>query len=143
MPLLTLPTKSPSSIEDFVILSLSQRQPLSAKELFGEVKRHGIDVSYQAVHKKLQDLQKQRVLLSDGKRYSINRQWVLDAKVFLEKMDSELLKSAEKAERKEAVCLSFDSYNDFGTHMLREFAKERNWSQVASVLPARSIFGGF
>jgi hypothetical protein len=112
-------------VEDFIILSLSQRQPLSAKELFGEVKRHGVDVSYQAVHKKLQELQKQRVLSSDGKRYSINRKWVLDAKVFLEKMDSELLKSVEKAERKEAVCLSFDSYNDFGTHMLREFAKER------------------
>jgi Fe2+ or Zn2+ uptake regulation protein len=121
----SIPKTGPVSTEDFIILALSRRSPLSAKELYLHIKRQGFDVSYQAVHKKLRELVAEGVLIDRNKRYQINREWILNTKCFLESMDKELIKSSEKIERREAICLSFDSYNDFATHMLEEFVKER------------------
>ena len=120
-----VPSSKPISAEDFIILSLSKKFPLSAKEIYSSIRREGFEISYQAVHKKLKDLEKQSVLAKQGSKYLINRNWILNTKHLLESMDKSLIKSNEKAEAKEAVCLSFDSYNDFATHMLEELAKER------------------
>lgn len=116
---------NPASTEDFIILALSQRFPLSAKEIYSTLRRGGFEASYQAVHKKLKELEKDSIIVKDGRKYLINRNWILNAKSFLERMDRDLIRSDKKVEAKEAVCLSFDSYNDFSTHMLEEFVKER------------------
>ncbi len=120
-----IPRANPASVEDYIILSLSQKFPLSAKEIYAKIKRQGFEVSYQAVHKKLKELEKESILEREGAKYKINRDWIRNTKSFLETMDKELIKSAEKVKVNEAVCLSFDSYHDFVTHMLEEFVKER------------------
>lgn len=117
---------APVSVEDFVVLALSRNQSLSAKGVFSDIKRHGFGVTYQAVHKKLKELTNEKVLIFEGQKYKINREWILNSRSFLDNLDLEMVKSAEKVEKKEAVCLSFDSYTDFAGHMLREFAKERD-----------------
>ncbi len=118
-------SSSPVSVEDFVFLVLSRRPDLSAKSVFAELGRLGVSVTYQAVHKKLKALEKEHVLVFDSQKYAINRDWIMNSKAFLENLDLDLVRSAKKAEKKEAVCLSFDSYSDFASHMLREFVKER------------------
>ncbi len=80
-------SSSPVSVEDFVFLVLSRRPGLSAKSVFAELGRLGVSVTYQAVHKKLKSLEKEHVLVFDGQKYAINRDWILNSKDFLENLD--------------------------------------------------------
>ncbi len=119
------PNSRPVSVEDFAFLALSRRSFLTAKEIFSEIKRQGFAVSYQAVHKKLKELESASVVNKENSKYSLNRDWLLNTRQFLDSVDQDIIRSSEKAEAKDAVCLSFDSYNDFAIHMLREFVRER------------------
>ncbi|MBI2530142.1 MAG: hypothetical protein HYW05_03285 [Candidatus Diapherotrites archaeon] len=65
------------STKDVIISILSQEWPLSAKKIYNKVIReHGLNVSYQAVHKLLLQLLDDKVLEKQENEYSLNKDWI-------------------------------------------------------------------
>ncbi|MBT4192669.1 MAG: hypothetical protein HOE11_05150 [Candidatus Diapherotrites archaeon] len=66
---------APNSLKGEIIESISQEPQLSAKQIHSRVKINK-DVSYQAVHKALTELEQGNIIQKDGREYSINPEWV-------------------------------------------------------------------
>ncbi|MFH1586660.1 MAG: hypothetical protein ABID38_02290 [Candidatus Diapherotrites archaeon] len=67
----------PKTTRDAVISILSQEWPLSAKQIYNKLQReNGFAVSYQAAHKILKELEKEKIICVDELAYSINPEWV-------------------------------------------------------------------
>jgi predicted transcriptional regulator len=77
----------PKTVKDAIILILSKEWPLRAKEIYPRVKKHKLNVSYQAVHKELQWLLKNGILQKEHKSYSLNKIWIGKLKKFVEKLE--------------------------------------------------------
>jgi hypothetical protein len=69
--------KGDSSIKGLVVRILCDEWPLSVREMHERIKRtHGIGCSYQAVFKQVKELLENNVVLSEGRYYKINREWL-------------------------------------------------------------------
>jgi len=66
---------TPNSLKGEIIEVLSEYSRLNAKQIHSKVKINK-DISYQAVHKALNELEQIKVIQKDGKVYSINQDWV-------------------------------------------------------------------
>ena len=84
------PEEDSRNVKDLVFTLLTQEQPLSIIELTRKIqKSHNLRVSYQAVRKAVNTLEKKSLLEKSGKEYSLSKQWLLNLKGFI---DSLLLK---------------------------------------------------
>src|SRR3989338_1491745 len=73
--------------KDLVFTILTQEQPLSIIELTNKIKKqYVISITYQAVRKAVDTLHAQNVLTKTGKKYAINREWLLKLKSFFDKL---------------------------------------------------------
>ena len=73
------------NVKDLVFTILTQEQPLSIIELTNRVKKeYALGVTYQAVRKAVNTLQNQHVLTKNGKKYSLNKEWILKTKSFFD-----------------------------------------------------------
>jgi len=65
------------STKEAIIEVLSQKWPLTSKEIHNSLKRqHGFEGSYQAMHKTLGVLVGQKIALKEAKTYSLSKEWV-------------------------------------------------------------------
>ena len=72
-----------STTKDQVISILGREWPLSAKELFNKAKKeYASTVSYQAVHKSIEELIEQGVIEKKGKSVQLDQQWIEHLKQF-------------------------------------------------------------
>ena len=66
-----------NKLDSLIVEVLLVTQPLTAKQIYYKLKkRHGLSATYQAVHKKLQSLQKEGMLKKDTREYTINPEWL-------------------------------------------------------------------
>jgi hypothetical protein len=73
--------------KDLVFTILTQEQPLSIIELSNKIKKqYVISITYQAVRKAVDNLHAQNVLTKTGKKYAINKEWLLKLKSFFDKL---------------------------------------------------------
>ncbi len=87
------------SVKDFVIESLIYDQHLTTKKLHSRLQhKYGISVTYQAVHKALNELLEQHVLRKKSKTYSINENWIIDLGKFVEQFKRGYMKNNEDLE---------------------------------------------
>lgn len=80
MPLpITLPlVEKPKTVKDKAFIILSGKFPLSLMELTNEIKKQfTLEVSFQSVRKAVLQLVDEGVLLKEGKKFSLNRGWIL------------------------------------------------------------------
>lgn len=78
---LTLPIleEKPKAIKDIVFTILTTKFPLSLIEILNIVKKqYGVSVSFQSVRKAVLQLVESNVLVKEGKKFSINRAWILE-----------------------------------------------------------------
>lgn len=89
MPLnISIPnTGKPRTVKDSIILILAEERSLEAREIHSSVKKHKLDVSYQAIHKELKKLLKNGILQNEHKSYSLDKNWIRDLKRFVEKLE--------------------------------------------------------
>jgi hypothetical protein len=66
---------TPNSLKGEIIDILSESSLFSAKQIYSRIKLNKT-ISYQAVHKALVELEHIHVIEKDGKKYSINHEWV-------------------------------------------------------------------
>jgi len=66
-----------SSSKDAIISLLAEDYPLSAKQIHSKIKReHAVNISYQAVHKTLKELEQNKIIVLTGRDYSLNIEWI-------------------------------------------------------------------
>ena len=86
---------TPNSLKGEIIDTLSEIKLLNAKQIYSKVKINK-DVSYQAVHKALVELEQIKVIQKDGKIYSINQEWVESLIKKLNKIKSNKKRNSEE-----------------------------------------------
>jgi DNA-binding PadR family transcriptional regulator len=70
------------NIKDIVIMILSKEHPLSARKIYYLVKKQK-SVSYQAVYKILNNMEKEKILKKSNLNYSISKEWINQLDKFL------------------------------------------------------------
>jgi hypothetical protein len=73
--------------KDLVFSILKEKQPLSAIEIVKIIrKQHNIGLTYQAVKKAIGDLTHKKVLMKEGKKYSISKDWLVNLKTTIDRL---------------------------------------------------------
>lgn len=79
---------SEKDVKSLVLKTLSEKFPLSAKEMHKKISADYRNVSYQAVHKTLCQLADEEVLLKDSKgKYQVSEKWIQNAKGFVNSLE--------------------------------------------------------
>ena len=93
------------STKDLIIDILSYSWPLTTRKIYNLIKRKGLSVTYQAVHKSIKELLDQGIVIKQNKEYQLNIEWIKKRHEFIEKLKYayidrkyNLLKSIEKNE---------------------------------------------
>ncbi len=86
---ITMPELNSTSTKDKVISILSRKWPMSTKEIYNALQReYGVEISYQAVHKIISQLQNDDVMIKNGRDLEISREWISKVKKFSNSLDS-------------------------------------------------------
>lgn len=77
-----------TSTKDAIVTILSERWPLTPHEIYEYIARQfNLDVSYQAIHKKVRELAEEGILTSSSRGYCLSRGWISRVKDFANRMD--------------------------------------------------------
>lgn len=78
----------PKTVKEGVVAALISEWPLSTKQLYNSLKKnYDLNVSYQAVHKMINQLMNEKVINKNGKGYSLDSDWVKNTREFSEKLE--------------------------------------------------------
>ena len=81
------PGEETHSAKDLVFSILTIEQPLSIIELSNRIKKnYNMSITYQAVRKAIDTLHRQGVLLKEGKKYYIDKDWIFKLKSFFDEL---------------------------------------------------------
>jgi hypothetical protein len=73
--------------KDIVFTILTKEHPLSIIEITNRIKKqYNLSITYQAVRKAIDNLHGQGVLNKEGKKYSIDKKWILKLKSFFDQL---------------------------------------------------------
>lgn len=80
---------SPNStrVRDRLLIILSQEFPLSVKELYNRIRKDGQEVTYQAVHKVVQDLMEEKIVEKEGRGVKLSKNWIHQVKDYAMAID--------------------------------------------------------
>lgn len=122
-----------NSTKDTIISILSQEWPLSAKEIYNRIKRQlSLNVSYQAIHKSLKQLEENKIICRAGSKYELDRDWILNIKKFSTNL--------EKLYNKEGMIYNIDQ--NFKGTIKWEFNDFTVLPVTCAALLADNVLGG-
>ena len=113
----TLPLGSKDTIKNLVFTILTKESPLKLVELTHLIRRrYGRQVTFQAVRKAALELVQEGVLKKTIKEFSINKEWIFDAKKQLDALYLEISREHQRPTRVDSIrgevsVFSFDSLN--------------------------------
>ena len=103
-----LPKLTPKTVKEKIIFLLSSEFPLSVKELRSKIKtRFNESVSYQSVHKELNRLIQEDIIVCEKKRYMLNTEWIKQVSLF-----SDLILSSYTRQKKHSINKLLELKND-------------------------------
>ncbi len=100
------------SLKNLVIEALTGEWPLSAKKLYNIAKAQGINGTYQAVYKAINDLKENNIITKTENGYQLSTEWIERLKQVSLKMENAYSKQIIAGSDKPAT-LAFDSMCDF------------------------------
>jgi len=113
-----------SSTKSNIIELLSQKWPLTAKKIYGELsKNYSSGITYQAMHKALKELTESKILEKTKEGYLLNKDWVSQLGNFSEKLSAELESTSQKREVKTFQKIIFNNHREF-IKFHRDFMEE-------------------
>ena len=81
--------QKPKTTKEQIISLLSEEWPLTAKEIHDKLeKEFYTELSYQATHKMLTEMQENSLLSNINKKFELNPNWVKNQKQFFEKIEA-------------------------------------------------------
>ncbi len=135
MKMLEIPVPKTGSFfttKEAVLQILSEKQNLTAKELYAEVvKETKKNVSYQALHKTLQQLEKEMVVQRIQNKYSLHPNWLQALGRWLEKTKNQA--ATESKQSKKPEIRVFNSIIDTGRFLIFDYFHYPNPKNKISV----------
>ncbi len=112
-----------SNVKDVIVSVLANEWPLTAKEIFNQLKsRFGLSVSYQAVHKSLNELEKIKIIKKNEKKYSLHSDWIKNVKFFAEDLSEKYYENNKISKNfEESITLKFDNILAVGRFVVHDF----------------------
>lgn len=121
-----------SSAKDAIILALSSKWPLSAKEIHGEIQKSiGNDSSYQATHKTINQLVEEKILAKSGKNYELSQEWINRLKNFSTTLSDKYSNKGNQEitpDFEGTVKWHFDDLSVFSIEMLKLITNIAKWN---------------
>ena len=109
-----LPVLGKGSTKELMIELLSERWPLSARKIAAQLKKkHALPITYQAVHKSLQELTKDEVLAKTKEGYQVSESWIDHLSSFSTRIKNEYEKLKNVREVRTVQKLTFMRHSDF------------------------------
>ncbi|MBL7051480.1 MAG: hypothetical protein ISS01_00155 [Nanoarchaeota archaeon] len=103
-----LPKLTPKTVKEKIIVILSTEFPLTVKELKSKIKQlFNQSVSYQSVHKELNQLIKEKVVVAKNKKFLLNLEWIRQVGLF-----SDLIVSNYTSQKKHSINKLLELKND-------------------------------
>lgn len=119
---LNLLNQKPGNVKNALVQKLSKQWPLTLKQLDHALKREfGMDVTYQAIHKAMQQLEEEKVVIKEKDGYRLNSEWIFhSAKKF-----GDLLKNyfgnQMVSPDKEVIQMTFTNWLSMGRFIIYQF----------------------
>ena len=103
-----LPKLTPKTVKEKIILILCSEFPLTVKDLKQKIKNNfNESVSYQSVHKELNHLMNDSILICENKKYLLNLEWIRQVGLF-----SDLIISNYTSQKKHSINKLLELKND-------------------------------
>ena len=103
-----------------IIRLLMQQNNLSNSQIHNLLQKQiGLTISYQGVHKTLNQMMLEKILLKNEKNYSINSDWVKELKQFTSSLESSLQEN--KSSDSATINLTFNSVYELYQFILKRF----------------------
>jgi hypothetical protein len=107
---LPTPKNSKVSTKNAIIETISEKFPLSAKEIYFSIKKkYGLSVTYQAIHKTIKELVENLILIKEDNKYKISQEWIKEIKQFSTNLEKAYL-TEDLSQQKYPTKLVFDTY---------------------------------
>lgn len=113
----TLPNlhRNPKSAKNAIVQKLSTQWPLSAKQLSNALQReYALNISYQAVRKALQELEKEHVVEKNTKGYQLDERWIKDILQISQSIAQNYERNEPLTFDQDVVQLHFNSWVNMG-----------------------------
>lgn len=113
----TFPMGNKENVKDIVFTVLTKEYPLRIIDLMNLIrKRYGKSVTFQAVRKSVLSLKSEKVLIQEGNKFLINKEWVVQGKKVLDELHEELIKDRVSSNKVDSIggevsVFTFDSLN--------------------------------
>lgn len=109
-----LPVLGKGSTKELMIELLSERWPLSARKIAVQLKKkHALSITYQAVHKSLQELARDGVLAKTKEGYQVSEAWIDRLGSFSNRIKNEYQRLQNAREVKTVQKITFMRHSDF------------------------------
>lgn len=103
-----LPKLTPKTVKEKIIVLLASEFPLTVKDLKLKIKSNfNESVSYQSVHKELNHLMADAIIICDNKKYLLNTDWIKQVGLF-----SDLILSNYTSQKKHSINKLLELKND-------------------------------
>jgi hypothetical protein len=122
-----LPKLAPKTVKEKIILILTSEYPLTVKELKQKIKNNfNESVSYQSVHKELNHLVSDQILIQENKKYLLNVDWIRQVGLFSDLIISNYTSQKKHSINKllelkndgDSLSFDFDSFADLDNYFL-------------------------
>ncbi len=136
LTLLELGSES-SSTRQKIIQALSDKWPLTSKELYNHLKTHfSLESSYQSVHKTMLQMVEDGTLEKDGKIYRLSKDWITNLKKFSTNLENKYAnnkKSNLENGNSDTKTLIFNDFSECVTEMAKLFASSKLVGKNSSI----------
>ncbi|HLD13049.1 MAG TPA: hypothetical protein VJB87_05690 [Candidatus Nanoarchaeia archaeon] len=101
---IVLPFGKKKGVKDLVFSILTKEYPLRLIELTNYIrKRYGKSVTFQAVRKAVLELLEEKVLITEGTGYKINKEWVKETKAVVDRIYSDIYEEQNVSPKIESI----------------------------------------
>lgn len=120
---INFPSTENKSTRESILFMLGRKWPLNAKEIHNVLKREfGLQVTYQAVHKVLHQMNEEKTLEKKDNGYQINGEWIKKIKDFSTSLEHDYADGKKvDYENSESMHLVFENLIDFAKFMINDF----------------------
>jgi hypothetical protein len=122
---LNLLNQKPGNVKNALVQKLSRQWPLTAKQLSNALPREfGLNITYQAVHKALNELEKENVVQKGKTGYQLDERWIHDVLQISQSIAQNYERNEPLDFDKEIIQLHFKNWISAGRFVAFDFKEQ-------------------
>ncbi|MDO8634311.1 MAG: hypothetical protein Q7K34_03395 [archaeon] len=141
-----LPVFEAGTAKGRILSVLGKRFPLTAKQVFSELRKEfGVNTSYQATHKLLNQLIEENTVIKNGHQYSLNRDWIVKVKKLGSSLEDYYIKNSgqnylEELEKHGTVNVSLTGIKETASFLINGFFRLPNPGKKPGICLWRNVY---